>query len=364
MPVREPTLLEQLENAGCKIDIDSFDPEIADSLPFTPHDATSNQALIRLPVFDPKHLDLVKTVVRDNKGASPHDILTILHAKFAKILLPHISEKIVTHAKAYAKAFNDEGIPNDRFCIKIPTTTAGVQAAVELNKLGIASLGTALFSLPQAIAASQAGMHAISPYFNPCKAHADPAYWVDTADPIHSHPMANRMIHIRETYDKLARETGKPQPQIKGAGYITGREVMAQAALGCDHVTVLPASIKDLLSTSKLPPHRANDEWGAARIYTQIDQPNLVWENWSVPDKSPAAAERLAALATADPLGGKMQKDFKIASTETDYLADGVLDEASEKDEATKFRLADAIETFKLAEDELFEFLAKLQKAE
>lgn len=139
---------------------------------------------------------------------------------------------------------------------------------------------------------------------------------------------------------------------------------MAQAALGCDHVTVLPASIKDLLSTSKLPPHRANDEWGAARIYTQIDQPNLVWENWSVPDKSPAAAERLAALATADPLGGKMQKDFKIASTETDYLADGVLDEASEKDEATKFRLADAIETFKLAEDELFEFLAKLQKAE
>lgn len=131
---------------------------------------------------------------------------------------------------------------SDRFCIKIPTTTAGVQAAVELNKLGIASLGTALFSLPQAIAASQADMHAISPYFNrefwllyhtfvyenqygrkltwsiACKAHADPAYWVDTADPVHSHPMANRMIHIRETYDKLARETGKPQPQIKGAG--------------------------------------------------------------------------------------------------------------------------------------------------
>lgn len=94
MPVREPTLLEQLENAGCKIDIDSFDPEIADSLPFTPHDATSNQALIRLPVFDPKHLDLVKTVVRDNKGASPHDILTILVSAHRQLIPRNITWSI------------------------------------------------------------------------------------------------------------------------------------------------------------------------------------------------------------------------------------------------------------------------------
>lgn len=54
----------------------------------------------------------------------------------------------------------------DRFAIKIPTTTAGMQAAAELKKQGIESLGTVLFSVPQAIAASQAGTYAISPYFN------------------------------------------------------------------------------------------------------------------------------------------------------------------------------------------------------
>lgn len=50
--------------------------------------------------------------------------------------------------------------------IKIPTTSAGVNAGKNILKEGIQSLGTALFSVPQAIAASQAGMLAISPYFN------------------------------------------------------------------------------------------------------------------------------------------------------------------------------------------------------
>lgn len=55
---------------------------------------------------------------------------------------------------------------SDRFCIKIPTTTSGVQAAVVLQSEGIQTLGTALFNVAQAHAAAQAGMYAISPYFN------------------------------------------------------------------------------------------------------------------------------------------------------------------------------------------------------
>ena len=55
---------------------------------------------------------------------------------------------------------------SDRFCIKIPTTSAGVQAAAQLYEEGIRTLGTALFSLAQALAAAQAKMLSISPYFN------------------------------------------------------------------------------------------------------------------------------------------------------------------------------------------------------
>ena len=55
---------------------------------------------------------------------------------------------------------------SDRFCIKIATTSPGLKAARILKKEGIATLGTALFSLPQAIGAAQAGMYAISMYYN------------------------------------------------------------------------------------------------------------------------------------------------------------------------------------------------------
>ena len=54
----------------------------------------------------------------------------------------------------------------NRTCVKIAMTSAGVEAAVILAKEGIATLGTCLFNLHQAIAASQAGMYAVSMYFN------------------------------------------------------------------------------------------------------------------------------------------------------------------------------------------------------
>ena len=96
-------------------------------------------------------------------------------------------EYVVANARRYAKAFNAEGITkwvpplptcshpckaglsrprSDRLFIKIATTSAGVRAARRLKAEGISTLGTALFSLQQAIAASQAGMHAISMYLN------------------------------------------------------------------------------------------------------------------------------------------------------------------------------------------------------
>lgn len=55
---------------------------------------------------------------------------------------------------------------SDRIAVKIATTTAGVQAAKILSGEGIKTLGTTLFSVPQAIAAAQAGMFAISLYYN------------------------------------------------------------------------------------------------------------------------------------------------------------------------------------------------------
>ena len=53
-----------------------------------------------------------------------------------------------------------------RVCIKIPATPESIIACKYLEQLGIRTLATCLFSVPQAMAAHQAGCLYIAPYFN------------------------------------------------------------------------------------------------------------------------------------------------------------------------------------------------------
>lgn len=58
------------------------------------------------------------------------------------------------------------GVGRNRVCIKIPATPESMLACQYLHKIGIQTLATCLFSLPQALAASQAGCKYVAPYFN------------------------------------------------------------------------------------------------------------------------------------------------------------------------------------------------------
>lgn len=49
------------------------------------------------------------------------------------------------------------------------------------------------------------------------QAHTDPSVWPDVADPATQHPMSARHYQIRQTFDRLAKETGRKQPQMKTA---------------------------------------------------------------------------------------------------------------------------------------------------
>ncbi|WVQ78620.1 hypothetical protein IAT38_000706 [Cryptococcus sp. DSM 104549] len=369
-----PTLLEQLEAAGVKVDTDSMDPKIAANLPIKAHDMTSNQLLVNEQLKNPENKELVEKTIREMKGASWLDVHTVLTARFAKRVFPYIQgrvlaqttpseaydkEKIIAHARAYAKAYEAEGISRDRFCIKVPATTAGVQAAAVLNPEGIRTLGTSLFSLAQAIASSQAGMLSISPYYNEVRAHVEYPLWPDVEDPATQHPMSYRMRHIRDTYDRLAKETGKVQPLIKSASFITAREAMAMVELGAEHATILSGCMEDLVSTDRLPVYRKGGEW-QVRIRSELDKPDLKWAAWSAPEPT-ASKARMGEMAKADPLSKLMEKDWKMASTDVDYLADGVLDKYNEEDEVTRTRLNDALVLFQGGEKESKEEIERLQ---
>ena len=130
------------------------------------------------------------------------------------------TQAVLDSARAYAAEFKRAGIPQDRYCIKIPSTGPALNACPTLKQEGIRTLGTALFSLPQAIACSQAECLYISPYFNEVKAHDDLKLWPNVEDPATQHTMSARTMQILETYARLHAETGKDQPLLKQARWV------------------------------------------------------------------------------------------------------------------------------------------------
>lgn len=126
----------------------------------------------------------------------------------------HDSNLVLEQAYSFDRAFKDLGIPRDRYAIKISVTGPAMVAAKKLNAEGIRTLGTSMFSLPQAIAATQADCLYISPYFNEVAAYSDDSLMYKGSDPAVGHHMAPRVIHILEAYTQLYKETGKDQPLI------------------------------------------------------------------------------------------------------------------------------------------------------
>jgi transaldolase len=58
-----------------------------------------------------------------------------------------------------------------RVCIKIPATWEGLQACRELEKRGVATLATTMFSMVQAALAAAVNCTYIAPYVNELKVH-------------------------------------------------------------------------------------------------------------------------------------------------------------------------------------------------
>ncbi|KAL2810621.1 hypothetical protein BJX63DRAFT_434138 [Aspergillus granulosus] len=339
-----PTWLDLLQTQ-VKIDIDCMDPaEARKLLPFKPHDQTSNQRLVYEQMLSPENYDLLRQVSREYKDKGWEAILDRMSALLCaknihniqgRVLLQtsayhaYDTQKVVDHARSYARELEKAGVPRDRLCVKIPCTGPALNASPVLRKEGIRTLGTSVFSLAQAIAASQAGCLSISPYYNLPWYHADPEQWPDVEDPALEHPMTPRIIQIIETYRRLRKE-GKEQPMLKPASFKSAREAMAMGELGCEHATI-PEDILQQLSLQSLD---ANPPPGSTS-----------------PSSSSAIPSRLAHLSKTDPLAGPGWSGI-LAPTDIDYLADdgAALTRAINEDPVTKKGLYEALEAFKANE--------------
>ncbi|KAL1975411.1 hypothetical protein VTN31DRAFT_3803 [Thermomyces dupontii] len=347
-----PTWLDKLEEQ-LNVDVDWMDPEFTKSLPIVPNDMTSNQLWVDHQMNHPDNVELFNNAVKEYKDQGWLAIYTRIACLMCKKNIDNIKgrvllqvlpsnaydgQKVLEHARLYAREFEKVGIPKDRFCIKIPSTGPALSVCPILKEEGIATLGTSLFSLPQAIAASQAGCLYISPYYNEIRAHDDRSLWPDVEDPATQHPMSPRIIQMLEVYRRLYKETGKQQPLIKNASFISPKEAMAAGEMGCHSATI---SHQVLTELAKLP-------------YDASKQPGIHVPKPKHPDhqNSVPTPERLRPLLKTDPLAPAGFGE-RLARTDIDYLANNgaELEKAIKADPVTTARLKDALELFIDAEN-------------
>lgn len=198
-------------------------------------------------------------------------------------------------------------------------------------------------------------MIAISMYLNEPKAHAEVGVWPDVADPAVEAPMAPRHMQIRAAYDRLAAE-GKPQPSMKTASFCVPADALACADLGADHATIGIPILTDLKDFSTVPEYRPG-MWHVP-FSKQAEDKTRTWGPWKPSKPSDA---RMQALIESDPLSSAPAGEWKVASTDVDYTADGVVDKLNTEDEATRRRLEAALERFTVAENLSKKFIEDLQ---
>ncbi|RSH89672.1 hypothetical protein EHS25_002223 [Saitozyma podzolica] len=344
--------LAQLVN----IDVDSVNPDDAKALPFKPFNQTSNQAVMYTAMCDPRNKADYERLVKKYGNKGWQEVWDRFSVQLCKNNIDNVSNRVLVQVSPrncydrqavldqcynFDKAFAEVGIGRDRYAIKISTVGPAMSAAAQLNKEGIRTLGTSLFGLPQAIAASQARCLYISPYFNEVRAYSDKSLWPDVEDPAINHPMAPRLIHILETYTKLHEQTGEEQPVIVMASHANLNELFATAELGVQHSTILGNHLAEL---AKAPD----------------TLPEVTFTKPKHPYKDRVTPARFSKHSTSDPLAGP-EWDGKFASTEIDYIANNGenLTKAIKADPVVTSKIKDVLDIFHENEEKAREMIEK-----
>ncbi|KAH7882446.1 hypothetical protein F5I97DRAFT_1910352 [Phlebopus sp. FC_14] len=332
------TLLTQVR-ALLTIDIDSMDQNAAARLTQGStlfKDMTSNQAIVHgQATLQWDHLSpAVVEYVRANglDISSEEDILKIINyltVLLAKQVLPYLTgrvhaqtspsiaydtQKTVDHARALVALFEAHGVPKDRVCIKILATPESIIACqrLEAPEIGIRTLATCLFSVSQAVAASQAGCLYVAPYFNELRVHFQPP-GTTYNDPLRKHPVIPVISSIVQAFKELGSKT-----LVMPASIVSLDEIIALTKLGPDHLTISATILEEMAK-----PSTAVEEGALNPVTSGVDLSNEILR--------------------------------------TNYLADGgkVLAEAIDNDAETTRKLKDALLIFGEMEQRTKEFLRK-----
>lgn len=143
-----------------------------------PIDATTNPSLLLKAAAIPGYAELLSASVRDCKGdiglasdrfgvAVGQEILRVIPGRISTEVDARLSfdtDAVLKRAHRLIELYDKAGIGRERVLIKIATTWEGIRAAEKLEREGIQTNLTLLFSFAQAVACAEAGVFLISPF--------------------------------------------------------------------------------------------------------------------------------------------------------------------------------------------------------
>ena len=252
---------------------------------FTPRDATTNPSLILKAVQKPEYAHLLQDAAAKYSAQGKDEVMNRLLVAFGCEILQHIpgrvstevdarlsfdTEATVTRARRIIDLYQGEGVHVDRVLIKIASTWEGIQAAARLERDGIHTNLTLLFSFCQAVACGQAKVQLISPFvgriYDWYKKQAG-AGWDEAARAGANDPGVQSVRNIYNFYKKHGIATEVMGASFRNVGQIT-------ALAGCDLLTISPDLLAQL-AASEAPLTQALDAEAARAMdipFVQYDE--------------------------------------------------------------------------------------------
>lgn len=238
---------------------------------YTPQDATTNPSLILKAVQKPDYAHLLTEAVTQYGAQGLDETMNRLLVRFGCEILHHIPGRVSTEVDArlsfdteatVARAhriidlYQGEGVHVDRVLIKIASTWEGIQAAERLERDGVHTNLTLLFSFAQAVACGQAKVQLISPFvgriYDWYKKSAGAA-WVETDKAGAHDPGVQSVKAIYNFYKKHGIATEVMGASFRNVGQIT-------ALAGCDLLTISPELLSQLAASNAALPRALDAE--------------------------------------------------------------------------------------------------------
>ena len=227
---------------------------------FKPRDATTNPSLILKAVQMPAYRSLLRDAVTQAQG-SLDEAMDRLLVRFGCEILALIPGRVSTEVDArlsfdtqatVARAlrlmalYQAQGVPAERVLIKIASTWEGIQAAAELERQGVRTNLTLLFSFCQAVACGQAGVRLISPFVGRIYdwyKKAAGGSWDEAAQAGANDPGVKSVRAIYAYYKRHGIRT-----EVMGASFRNVGQIVALA--GCDLLTISPELLAQLAASN------------------------------------------------------------------------------------------------------------------